>query len=207
MTKARGVMVVGDSTSVQAMFREYGWNVIFDSHKKARPHLICFTGGSDIDPQIYGEQRMKETQFIHRKRDDMEIKYFNEYKHVPKVGICRGGQLLNVLAGGSLYQDVNNHGRDHQVTDLILDRGSMVDVTSTHHQMMIPFKEAVPIAVAYEATKYVSGTPRQNPLYDAEVLWYERDNSLCFQPHPEYMSQKNNDCTEYFFDLLDYFYY
>lgn len=203
---SRGVMVVGNQTSVQAMFREYNYNIIYDSHRNAKPDLICFTGGSDIDPTWYNEPRIEETIHIHKNRDKLEIEYFQNFKYVPKVGICRGGQLLNVLAGGQLWQDVNNHGRNHETLDLLLTKDKLV-VTSTHHQMMVPTDQAVPVAVAFEATEYKSGVPRKKPIYDPEVLWYEKDNSLCFQPHPEYGGEKNKECTEYFFDLLNYFYF
>jgi putative glutamine amidotransferase len=54
---------------------------------------IVFTGaGNDIDPRLYGERRRAVCV-------EPDI-----------VGICRGGQLLNIASGGSLYQDVHADG-------------------------------------------------------------------------------------------------
>lgn len=69
---------------------------------------FLFTGGQDVNPDIYGE---KTEVFCGKpciERDYMEEILF---KHVikldkPAFGICRGLQLFNVLLGGTLYQDI-----------------------------------------------------------------------------------------------------
>lgn len=201
------VMVVGDMTSVQMMFRQRGWNVLYTSNLKDTPDLLCFTGGMDISPSLYGEEPLARTH-VHHPRDKQDIEAFQKWSGIPKVGICRGGQLLNVLSGGALWQHVTDHTEDHFVHDLLFK--NKLHVTSTHHQMMIPGPNAVILAIStYNRSKmYLSDDPkRKPPKVEPEVIWYEGTNALCFQPHPEarMFSHQNNECREYFFKLIDYF--
>lgn len=199
----QSVLVVGGNTAVQRMFRDRGWKILQEGTERP-PDLVCFTGGEDICPSHYGEQTLSRTR-PNPKRDAKEVLYFERYNTVPKIGICRGGQLLNVLSGGAMWQHVNNHVDSHQAVDLLFTRGRLL-VTSTHHQMMIPGKEGFVLAVANEATEFVSYRSREKPKYDTEVVWYPKTNSMCFQPHPEYAvaGEKSSKCQDYFFDLIDW---
>lgn len=70
---------------------------------------ILFTGGSDIDPMYYGELPQYALGHINPVRDKHEIalcKHVLNKMRIPVLGICRGLQLLNVTAGGTLYQDL-----------------------------------------------------------------------------------------------------
>jgi putative glutamine amidotransferase len=69
---------------------------------------FLFTGGDDIDPSIYGQAPLPECGAPFPERDEMEIALFHiAFKmDKPMLGICRGLQLLNVVLGGSLYQDI-----------------------------------------------------------------------------------------------------
>jgi GMP synthase-like glutamine amidotransferase len=177
--------------------------------------VIVWTGGSDIDPVIYGQHQIKET-YTNPSRDEIEIKLYNRVVNKGKllVGICRGGQLLNALNGGKMYQDVNGHGGTHPITCHLTDRE--VIVSSVHHQMMIPADDAMVIAscsprgLPYPVRKYgvdlgneYSHKWDHKTKEDYEVLYYESTNSFCFQPHPEFGPVT---CTEYFFELIDYLY-
>lgn len=167
------------------------------------PDLVCFTGGEDIGPQHYGEKRLPRT-YINSARDAREILMFERYLGIPKIGICRGGQLLNVLSGGAMWQDVNNHTADHKMIDLISRKPLLV--TSTHHQMMIPGEQGHIIGIAEKlATKFISQKQRTEPKYDTEVVWYPKTFSMCFQPHPEYTIKTHGDeCQDYFFNLIEW---
>lgn len=69
---------------------------------------IVFTGGSDIDPELYGEHVHPQTFGISRMRDDAELALLRVAleRDMPVLGVCRGIQLLNVGMGGDLLQHV-----------------------------------------------------------------------------------------------------
>lgn len=69
---------------------------------------FLFTGGHDVSPKLYGEDKLTECGEICKKRDEMEKILL---KHIilldkPLLGICRGIQIINVCLGGNLYQDI-----------------------------------------------------------------------------------------------------
>ena len=81
---------------------------------------ILFTGGGDIDPARYGEARHPKTGTPDAARDDFELALARLAlaDDVPTLGVCRGVQLINVAAGGSLIQDIAsevNQALTHQV--------------------------------------------------------------------------------------------
>jgi putative glutamine amidotransferase len=69
---------------------------------------LVLTGGVDIDPQHYGENPIPQMGTIDPKRDDFELKITKEALRggKPILAICRGHQVLNVAAGGTLIQDI-----------------------------------------------------------------------------------------------------
>lgn len=82
---------------------------------------ILFSGGSDIDPNYYGEYPKFGLGFIEPRRDSHEVKLARKVlfeMNVPVLGICRGMQLLTVATGGTLYQDLRSQkpeGINHSV--------------------------------------------------------------------------------------------
>jgi putative glutamine amidotransferase len=71
-------------------------------------HGVLLTGGGDIDPVLYGEDRHDAVQDAEPGRDEFEIDLARRAMdaNLPLLGICRGVQVLNVAAGGSLVQDI-----------------------------------------------------------------------------------------------------
>ena len=69
---------------------------------------FIFTGGADIDPKHYGEDKKATCGGIQQYRDDLELRLFNVIIKTKKpiIAICRGIQLVNVALGGTLYQDI-----------------------------------------------------------------------------------------------------
>lgn len=108
---------------------------------------LILTGGADVDPARYGaENEASEFQTI---RDDIEFELLDAAlgADLPVLGICRGLQVLNVHAGGTLHQDVPTHARfdidpAERVHSATIEPGSLlgaiygddVMINSLHHQ-------------------------------------------------------------------------
>ncbi|MEW6323824.1 MAG: gamma-glutamyl-gamma-aminobutyrate hydrolase family protein [Nitrospirota bacterium] len=70
--------------------------------------LLLTGSGPDIDPKLYGESRRFRFKVMSRERTGFELALAEEAveRELPTLGICGGMQVLNVAAGGSLYQDL-----------------------------------------------------------------------------------------------------
>ena len=71
---------------------------------------LFLTGGSDIDPSTYGENPHPKLEKVEAGRDKYELELIRLAleKDIPILGICRGSQLLNSVAGGTMYQDLDS---------------------------------------------------------------------------------------------------
>jgi putative glutamine amidotransferase len=69
---------------------------------------VLLTGGGDVDPVFYGEERHPTVYDAEPGRDEFEIDLARRAVDtgLPLLAICRGSQVLNVAAGGSLVQDI-----------------------------------------------------------------------------------------------------
>jgi putative glutamine amidotransferase len=68
---------------------------------------LVISGGSDIDPAMYGEDNIASTGLDpYRDRLERECVEMAFASRLPLLGICRGAQMINVVRGGNLYQDV-----------------------------------------------------------------------------------------------------
>lgn len=67
---------------------------------------LVLTGGADLDPALYGEQRYPTTDRTSPERDKTEMALARQAleQNMPTLAICRGMQLLNVALGGTLHQ-------------------------------------------------------------------------------------------------------
>jgi hypothetical protein len=199
------VHIVGNDDLVGRMFTKRGIKIVKD--KGNNYDIQVFTGGPDVVPFLYGEKPIKGVQ-TDWERDLREIAAFKTVRYSkPRIGICRGAQLLNVLSGGRMWQDVTGHRGSHDCVDNA--SGEVFQVTSTHHQMMRPGTNGRILAAACTSTnKKMDGqefniTQNVNDVTlwrDPEVIWYPGSSSLCFQPHPEYHHAKTE---EYFFGLFN----
>lgn len=114
---------------------------------------LVFSGGSDLDPELYDAEAHPETGGVIRERDEFELELMRAAlaRDVPMLAICRGSQVLNVALGGDLEQhvpdrvgtnahkEVNGVFAQHDVEVVGGTRlGSIVgdrhDVKSHHHQ-------------------------------------------------------------------------
>jgi gamma-glutamyl-gamma-aminobutyrate hydrolase PuuD len=202
------VMIVHTDPQYTRMFVERGWEIVTNLHDA---DLVQFTGGEDVSPSLYG-QKAHATTWPNPNRDKEEINIFNQALEmaIPMAGICRGGQLLNVLNGGKMYQDVDNHERRHKAH--LPGPFGEVEVSSTHHQMMIPSTkdEHIILLEASESSvrDWVSDVTVMRDVVnwttsdpDVESIYYPETNSLCFQPHPEYAGY--DACQEIYFYFVN----
>ena len=73
-----------------------------------RVQALVLSGGADIDPALYGEERHPTVKRLFPERDAFELALCREAlrRDMPTLAICRGHQLLNVATGGTLFQDI-----------------------------------------------------------------------------------------------------
>ncbi|MBP2079757.1 gamma-glutamyl-gamma-aminobutyrate hydrolase family protein [Oceanobacillus polygoni] len=66
------------------------------------------TGGGDIDPILFGEEPHLKLGLIIPERDQSELILIQKMLEMnkPILGVCRGSQILNIAAGGDMYQDI-----------------------------------------------------------------------------------------------------
>jgi putative glutamine amidotransferase len=114
---------------------------------------LVFSGGSDLDPGLYGAAPHAETGGVVRKRDEFELELMRAAleRDIPVLAICRGSQVLNVVRGGRIDQHLpdrlgdevhrrvpgvfGEHGVDVLAdTKLAAIVGPRTAVKSHHHQ-------------------------------------------------------------------------
>ena len=81
---------------------------------------ILFTGGGDVDPAHYRDARHPKTNDPDPARDAFELELAKQAlaNNTPLLAVCRGLQVVNVAAGGTLIQDIPaqmNQALSHQV--------------------------------------------------------------------------------------------
>lgn len=73
-----------------------------------RLDAVLLSGGVDVAPEQYGQQRHEKCGSVDAERDETELALARWCvdEGIPLLAICRGIQVLNVALGGSLYQDI-----------------------------------------------------------------------------------------------------
>lgn len=112
---------------------------------------IVLTGGTDLDPALYGGAELATAFPADPRRDAFEIALFRAARRVevPVLGICRGLQVIAVASGGALLQhlseDLPAHPASaarvtevdveiHPASDVALVLGTAARVGAFHHQ-------------------------------------------------------------------------
>jgi putative glutamine amidotransferase len=77
---------------------------------------LMLAGGADIDPDAYGERPHPKTAGTVPERDRFELALARGAleRDIPFLGICRGMQLMNIVCGGSLIQDLPERFGHHE---------------------------------------------------------------------------------------------
>jgi gamma-glutamyl-gamma-aminobutyrate hydrolase PuuD len=151
---------------------------------------LIFSGGSDIDPELYGQAAHPETNGVHRDRDDAELGLLRAAlaRDLPVLAICRGSQVLNVALGGDLVQHVpdlvgdEKHKHtpgvfaDHRVdiepgSRLQSLLGDGVPVKSHHHQGLGRVGDGLRVT-AYAEDGTPEGIEEPTRRFALGVLWH-----------------------------------
>ncbi|MDQ0169542.1 gamma-glutamyl-gamma-aminobutyrate hydrolase family protein [Paenibacillus tundrae] len=159
---------------------------------------FLFTGGHDLNPELYHEKVEEACGELCHERDRMEALLFQKVAQLdkPAFGICRGLQLFNVMLGGSLIQDIPTglqvptpvqHKQSPPYTNLVHEvhianhnllhdilQTHTIKVNSYHHQgIKVLADQLTAVAVA------------EDGLVEAVVM-PDRTFILAVQWHPEY---------------------
>jgi len=156
---------------------------------------LLFTGGEDIAPAYYGEARDERCQEPDPERDLFEIHLARAAveRRVPTLGICRGLQVINVAAGGTLYQDIacrpetrgyhsaSPANRGRLIHGVRLLPGSQLhtimgvaesEVTSTHHQFVKDLAAGFRVSAESVEDGIVEGIEDPGQAFLLAVQWH-----------------------------------
>jgi putative glutamine amidotransferase len=154
---------------------------------------LVFSGGSDLDPELYGEDAHPETTGVIRERDDFELALMKAAleRDLPVLAICRGSQVLNVALGGGIEQHVPDRVgteihkevpgvfAEHEVevepgTRLAAIVGGRTQVKSHHHQSFDGVGSGLQVtAVADDGTPEGLEDPARR--FTLGVLWHPEE--------------------------------
>jgi len=120
---------------------------------------LLFTGGRDVDPALYDQERLEASDEPDRRRDRFEIALMRAALDagVPFLAIGRGLHVLTVARGGTLTQDLSGHRADrarytpHDVAlgaDSFLGGllGTRIMAPAAHHQAPYQLGDGLTVA-------------------------------------------------------------
>jgi putative glutamine amidotransferase len=162
----------------------------------ARAGGLLLTGGDDIDPALFGALPHPAYEPAEPGRDAYELALVRRAlaAHVPVLAICRGLQVLNVAAGGTLIQDIPterrsaiNHAGASSATlahPVQVTPGSRLDrmlarpadtgpvmVNSRHHQAVDVLGDGL-VVTAQAPDGIIEGMEGTGPSFCVAVQWH-----------------------------------
>ena len=151
---------------------------------------LLLTGGTDVDPALYGAERLRETDQPDRERDAYESELIRTAlsRDLPILAICRGHQILNVVRGGTLIQHLPNTEKHKKLTlgipvhEVTLE-GSLTEifgarkasVNSRHHQAVDRPGDGLIVAARDPEDGVVEGLVFPAARFAIAVQWHPED--------------------------------
>jgi putative glutamine amidotransferase len=185
----RSVEAAGGVPLVLAPGRPEDARVLVD-----RVQALLFTGGSDVDPSLYGEAPHPRLGGVFRDRDEFELALCREAleRERPILGICRGHQVLNVATGGTLLQDIPSDvtgGEEHDSEKERWERShdvrilpgtrlrdvlgeDRVAVNSFHHQAVKDLGHGLRVSAVSSEAEVIEGIEGEGSGFVVGVQWH-----------------------------------
>jgi len=151
---------------------------------------VLFSGGSDLDPELYDQDPHPATSGVVAERDRAELALLEAAlaRDMPVLAVCRGSQVLNIARGGDLVQHLPDVVGDekHKHTpgtfadhDVTLEPGTRLagllgdraPVKSHHHQGIGRLGEGLKVA-AYAEDGTVEAVEDTSHRFAFGVLWH-----------------------------------
>lgn len=180
-----------DFPNYTTAFQNLGANVLVtcDDSWAAACDALLLPGGGDVRPSLYG-QECNGSHEPDDARDAGEMRTIARFLAMerPIFGICRGLQVLNIVFGGTLLQDIPGHSRigpdedrihmTHADDPLLCSLyGKRFAVNSSHHQVVDRLGVGLQ-AVQWSEDGYVEALRhRSRPVY--AVQWHPE--RTCFR--------------------------
>jgi Predicted glutamine amidotransferases len=143
-----------------------------------------------------------------RDLEELLITGYAIENRLPIIGICRGAQMLCVVAGGKLIQDIS-HKFLHNITIFDTKRFGInkntMEVNSMHHQLQYPYniknKNEYDIIASIKTNPVNVSTGGSADISvetlikkgEPEIVYYPKINGLAIQFHPEHMFNINSN--------------
>jgi putative glutamine amidotransferase len=159
-----------------------------------RIQALVLSGGSDLDPALYGEARHESVAPVVRERDNFELALCREAleRELPILAICRGCQVLNVATGGTLIQDIPSQlagAQDHDpererwetAHDVRILPGTRlyailgkdtVAVNSFHHQAVKDVGHGLKVSALAAGDLVIEGIEASDQRFALGVQWH-----------------------------------
>jgi putative glutamine amidotransferase len=153
---------------------------------------LLLSGGLDLNPALYGQDKHPEADEPNDARDRMEMGLLHEAleRDVPVLAICRGMQLFNVEHGGTLQQHMTGHqlhpeDRGEPAHGVNVEAGSRLAailggdraaVNSRHHQAVDRVGEGLVVSARAEDGT-VEALERADKRFAVAVQWHPEDQA------------------------------
>lgn len=101
------IWAISDSGGVPVVLPNVTDEVVIDHYVQMIDGLYV-TGGGDIDPTLFGEEPHPNLGTITPERDAFELQLLRKClkADIPILAVCRGCQIVNIAAGGDMFQDI-----------------------------------------------------------------------------------------------------